>query len=138
VQAVLLPLFVEVALTFVLLFWMGMARVAVVRRGVVRPGDIALGQANWPPRVTQIGNAYHNQLQLPVLFYVLTVLALATRQADLLFVVLAWLFVLSRLAHAYIHVTSNRLSLRFYVFLAGAVILLIMWAIFAARILFAG
>ena len=49
---------------------------------------------------------------MPVLFYVLTVLAVITKQADLLFVLLAWVFVLSRLAHAYIHVTSNDLRLR--------------------------
>jgi hypothetical protein len=135
VQAVLLPLFVQVTLTFALLFWMGSARVAAVRRGEVHQRDIALRQPNWPARTTQVANAYHNQLELPVLFYVLTILALATRQADFLFVVLAWLFVLLRIGHAYVHVTSNRVSLRFYVFLAAAIVLLIMWVIFAARIL---
>jgi hypothetical protein len=134
IQAVLLPLFVEVALTFVLLFWMGGARFAAVRRGDVHPRDIALGQPNWPKRETQIGNAYHNQLELPVLFYVLTVLAIITRHADILFVVLAWLFVVLRLVHVTIHITSNRLVRRFAAFAAGAVVLALMWAIFILRI----
>jgi hypothetical protein len=136
IQAILLPLFVQVALTLFLLFWTGRARVAAVRRGDVHPRDIALRQPNWPTHETQIANAYHNQLELPVLFYVLTILAIITRHADLLFVVLAWLFVVLRLVHAHIHLTSNRLGRRFAVFAASALVLLIMWLIFAVRILF--
>lgn len=135
VQAVLLPLFVQVGLTFVLLFWMGHLRVGALRRGEVKLKDIALGQPAWPGRATQIGNAFHNQLQLPVLFYVLVALALFTKQADLLFVALSWVFVALRIVHAAIHVTTNNVPRRFYAFLAGAIVLVIMWAIFAVRIL---
>lgn len=135
--AILLPVFVQVALTFVLLFWMGGARVACIRRGERRVADIALGQPNWPPRVQQISNAYHNQSQLPVLFYVLVLLALEARKADLLFVALAWLFVLSRIVHAAIHTTSNHVGRRFQAFLFGAVVLLVMWIVFALRVLLA-
>src|SRR5262245_38623627 len=112
IQMILAPLFVQVALTFVLLFWTGGVRVAAVRRGDVHPRDVALRQPNWPKRETQIANAYHNQLELPVLFYLLTVLAIYTKQADLLFVLLAWLFVLLRLAQASIHITSNHMGRR--------------------------
>ncbi|MFL6799354.1 MAG: MAPEG family protein [Xanthobacteraceae bacterium] len=135
IQFVLLPLFVEVGLTFALLIWMGRARFAAVRRGDVRPHDVALREPNWPRHETQISNAYHNQLELPVLFYVLTILAIITRHADVLFLVLAWAFVLSRLAHAYIFVTSNRLNLRFAAFSFGAVVLGVAWLILALRLL---
>lgn len=137
VQEALLPVFVLVGLTFVLMFWMGFARVGALKRKDVRIGDVALGQPNWPPRVMQISNAYHNQFQLPVLFYVLVAFALITRKADLIFVVMAWIFVACRLAHAAIHVTSNRVPVRFYAFLASALVLLLMWIIFAVRILVA-
>jgi len=135
VQIVLMPLFVQVALTFALLFWMAQARVKAVKRKQVKMADIALGQLNWPPRVQQISNSYHSQFQLPVLFYVLTGLAIVTHKADLLFIVLAWLFVLSRLLHAYIHTGTNYIPHRFRAFAAGVFILLAMWAIFALRIL---
>ena len=134
-QAVLLPVFVQVALTFALLFWTGGIRTGAVRRGEVRVRDIALRQPNWPARPTQIANAYQNQLELPLLFYVLVILALFTKQADFLFVALSWVFVLSRVVHAAIFVTSNRVSQRFLAFLVGAVVLLVMWLIFAVRIL---
>jgi hypothetical protein len=135
VQEILAPLFVMVALTFVLLVWMGAVRVAAVRRGEVRVRDIALGQSNWPPRVQQISNCYHNQFQLPVLYYALTILALFLRKADLLFVIMAWVFVVLRIVHAAIHVTSNHVGRRFQAFAAGAVVLLLMWVVFAVRIL---
>ena len=78
-QAMLMPVFAQVALTFVLLFWMQFSRMRAGRRG---PGSRPCGRArepNWPPRVTQIGNAYHNQLETPLLFYVLILLALVTQ-----------------------------------------------------------
>jgi len=135
IQAVLLPVFVQVALTFVLLYWQGYVRVGHTRRCEVKIRDIALRQANWPERATKIGNAFQNQFEIPVLFYVLVAYALLTRKADLVFVVLSWIFVLSRLVHAYIHTTSNRVSRRFFAYSVGTVTLLVMWVIFALRIL---
>jgi hypothetical protein len=135
IQAVLLPLFVEVVLTFVLLYWMAYQRTSALQAGEVRLGDIALRQPNWPVRATQVANAFHNQLELPILFYLLTILAWITRHADLLFVVLAWIFVASRLVQAYIHVTDNDVRQRGLAFIVGAIVLTLMWAIFMIRIL---
>jgi hypothetical protein len=135
IQFVLLPLFVEVALTFVLFFWMAYYRVTLLNKREVHPRDVALREPNWPPHVLQVANAAHNQLEIPVLFYVLTILAVITHHADFLFVVLAWIFVLLRIAHAYIHVTSNRISVRGPVFGLGLLVLMVMWLIFIVRIL---
>ena len=132
---VLLPLFVQVILTFALYCWMAYHRVTSIRSGVVHPRDVALRQPNWPPRVLQIANAAHNQLELPLLFYVLTILSIMTRHADIIFVVLSWVFVLTRLGHAYIHVTSNRVPRRGAIFGVGLLVLMIMWLIFMVRIL---
>jgi hypothetical protein len=135
VQAVLLPLFVEVTLTFVLLIWMAYLRTSALTQGIVRPGDIALREPRWPSRTTQIGNAFHNQLELPVLFYVLTILAWITRHADYLFVVMAWIFVLLRLGQAFVHTTGNDVRRRGAIFGVGALVLALMWLIFMLRLL---
>ena len=135
IRAVLLPLLVEVALTFVLIFWTARVRTAALRSGKAKMKEIALGQPNWPQRAIQIGNSYNSQFQVPVLFYVLTVLAIVTRHADLLFVVMAWLFVTTRLVHAYIHTSTNYVPNRFYAFAAGVIVLLLMWIVFGVRIL---
>ncbi len=132
---ILLPLFVEVALTFVLLFWSGAARIAAVRNKEIHIRDIALRQPNWPQKATQLTNAFENQLELPVLFYVLVILTVFTGKASLVFVALAWVFVATRLGHAAIHVTHNNVPRRFRWYTAGAVALLLMWLLFAVQIL---
>jgi hypothetical protein len=137
IQMILLPLFVEVTLTFVLWFWMALARRQVFVNRTVHPRDIALGQQNWPEKVAQVSNSFRNQFELPVLFYVLTILSIITRHADVIFVVLAWIFVLSRIVHAYIHVTSNQVMQRGAVYGIGAIVLIVMWVIFMIRILLA-
>ena len=132
---ILLPLFVQVVLSLGLYCLMAYHRVGSIRSGTVHPRDIALREPNWPPRVLQVANAAHNQLELPVLFYVLTILAIITKHADVLFVVLSWIFVLARLWHAWVHVTHNRVSIRGPVFGIGLLVLMIMWIIFIVRIL---
>ena len=131
----LLPVFVQVLLTFVLHALMGRERVGSIRRGEVKVRDIALHEPNWTKRGTQFGNAYHNQLELPMLFYVLVAFILITKLGDALLLVLAWIFVLSRIVHAYIHTTSNIVDRRFKVYCVGLVALFAMWLVFAAKIL---
>lgn len=135
VPMVLLPVFVLVLLTLILALWMGYERNRVVYSREVKIKDIALTKENWPEQAKKVSNAYHNQYELPVLFYVLTAFALVTKKADLIFLVLSWVFVISRLVHAYIHTTSNRVSRRFFAYLVGLVVLTIMWIYFAFQIL---
>ena len=136
IQAILAPVFVQVFLTFGLLIFLGRRRFAEIGAGRVRIGEIALGERNWPPKVQAAANAFSNQFEIPMLFFALVPLALVTRKADLLFVVLAWIFVATRAAHATVFVTSNHVPTRFRLFMAGVVVLGVMWLIFAFRILF--
>ena len=136
VASTLLPVFVQVALTFVLLMRLGSGRLRTLSAGNTKVRDIALGESNWPADVTQVGNCFNNQFQLPMLFYVLVVLALFLHKADLLFVIMSWIFVISRIVHAGVHITSNNVNQRFAAYTVGMVVLLLMWAIFAVRILF--
>ena len=135
VQEVLLPLFVEVILTFALLFWLAPLRGRDFSSGVTRLENVALREPNWSQRSLQVGYSYANQFELPVLFYVLTILAWVTRHADLIFVVLAWVFVIFRYLQAYVHVTSNQVRLRGAFFGVSALVLAIMWLIYVVEIL---
>ena len=85
IQMVLLPVFVSVGLTFALLLWTGSAR------GEARAGG-------------ETGFVSHFEL----LFYVLIALALPLRHADLVIVLLSWVFVVTRFVHAGIFVTVER------------------------------
>lgn len=135
VQMVLLPVFVLIGLAFALLLGMAVARTRSLRSGETRFKDIALREPNWSVRATQIANCFSNQFEVPVLFYVLIALALPLRHADLVIVVLSWVFVFTRFVHAGIFVTSNNVPRRGMAWFAGVVVLMAMWIYFALRIL---
>jgi hypothetical protein len=137
VQFVLLPLFVEVLLTFCVMFGMMYFRTSSIRRGETRFESIALREPNWPVRATQFANSYANQFELPLLFYVLTILEIMTHHADLIYVLLAWVFVILRVLQAGVHVTNNDVRFRGAFFGAGALVLFIMWVIYIVRIILA-
>ncbi len=137
VQFVLLPLFVEVLLTFGVMFGMMYHRTSTLQSGETRLQDIALREPNWPVRATQFAYAFSNQFELPVLFYVLTILVIITHHADFIFVLLAWIFVLMRVFQAVVHVTNNNVRFRGAFYGVGALILFIMWVIYIVRIVLA-
>jgi hypothetical protein len=132
---VLLPVFVLVGLTFALLLGMASARSRALAGRETSAKDIALGQPNWPARATKIGDCFKDQFELPLLFYALIALALPLRHADLVIVLLSWVFVVTRFAHAGIFVTSNNVRQRSQVWFAGVLALLVMWLYFALKIL---
>ena len=135
VQMVLLPVFVLVGLAFFLLLWMATARGQAVKGRETSLEDIALGQPNWPTRVAQIGNCFSNQFEIPLLFYALIAIALPLHKTDLFIVLMSWVFVVTRLIHAGVFVTSNNVRQRGLVWFAGALVLLAMWIYFALKIL---
>lgn len=124
VQMILLPVFVLVGLAFVLLFGM-----AGARTGAMKSGE------GWSARANQFGDCFSNQFEIPVLFYVLIALGLPLRKIDLVLVLLSWVFVVTRFAHAGIFVTSNNIRHRASAWLAGVIVLLAMWLYFALKIL---
>ena len=135
VQMVLLPVFVLVGLAFFLLLWMATARGQAVKGRETSLKDIALGQPNWPTKVAQIGDCFSNQFEIPVLFYALIAIALPLHKADLFIVLMSWVFVVTRLLHAGVFVTSNNVRQRGLVWFSGVLVLLAMWLYFALRIM---
>ena len=135
IATVLLPLFAEMLLTFALMLGMMYFRTSSLHRGETRFEQIALREPNWPVRATQFAYAFSNQFEVPVLFYILTILAIITHHADIVFLVLAWIFVILRIMQAYVHVTNNNVRWRGGFYGVGALVLLAMWIIFIVRIL---
>jgi hypothetical protein len=134
----MIPVFVQVALTFYLLIAMGRARIATVRRKEVRLRDFTYGGDIWPDSVKPVTNSYHNQFQLPVLFYAAVLFALVLGTVSTVFVGLAWLFVASRIVHAIVYIRFNDVVRRFRSFIAGLGILIAMWVLLAFELLARG
>jgi hypothetical protein len=72
---------------------------------------------------------------VPVLFYVLCAALVLTGGSTPGFVTAAWTYVALRAVHSLIHVTYNRVTHRFLVYVASTLLLFGMWAAFVARIL---
>jgi hypothetical protein len=119
VQGILFPVFVLVGLTFLLLFSTAASRRSWFTWGGAGPDNA--------------GAAIYDPLQLVTLFYVVVALALPLRQADLVMVVLAWVFVATRLIYAGVPSLSERQ--RSLAYIIGALVLLAMWVYFALKIL---
>lgn len=124
---ILYPVFVQVGLTFVLFFQMGFERLKAYKAGTVTRGDHAGHKPVWPERAGVVSNAFHNQLELPMLFYAGVAFTILAGGVDHIAVALAWGFALSRLVHGAIHVTYNHVPHRFLAYAVGAVFLLLLW-----------
>ena len=136
-QHLLLPAFVQVALTVYVLMRQGQGRVRAVRSGQVKRSDVD-NKSAYSEAVQKFANNYVSQFELPVLFYVVLLFALATGSVDGVLIGLAWAFVGSRLVHSLVHTGSNRIATRFKVFVAGLVFLVGMWAWFGLRLFVIG
>jgi len=131
--ALLFALLVQSAIALVLLWVLGSVRLPLIAAGKVHVGAIAVSRQGWPENERKFSNAFDNQFQLPVLFYVFCLVAVYLGptwfEAGL-----AWVFVLSRIVHAAIHVTSNHVVHRFTAYAIGMGLLVIFWLDIAARL----
>ena len=137
IQHLLLPAFVQFALTVYVLTRMGQGRVRAVRSGQVKYSEVDT-KSVYSESVQKFANNYQSQFELPVLFYAVLAFALATERVDFVLIGLAWAFVGARFAHSFVHTGSNRIATRFKVFVAGLVFLVGMWAWFGLRLFVIG
>jgi hypothetical protein len=80
-----------------------------------------------PDEIRVVTRNFINLFEVPVLFYVVTLMTYVTHAVTYWMVALAWLFVVLRYAHTFIHLTSNDVIVRFSLYLASGVVLLLMW-----------
>lgn len=130
VAAVLLQGLLTLATLGVLSF----VRVQLLKAGAVRAADVVLSREPWPAKAKQASNTFDNQFQLPVLFYVASLVALWLGPT-LIELALAYVFVVTRYVHAAIHITSNNVVRRFAAYTTGLVVLCVFWADLLVRTL---
>ena len=136
IHELLLPGLAMIAITVLAWLRLYQLRFAEMARRRIDPQSIALSaQKDAGLADTRGADNFNNQFQLPVLFYVAVLVAHATGQAGELFVQLAWAFVITRLVHALIQWTYNRVVHRFAMYAIGALILWWMWGLIALGVL---
>jgi len=120
------PVLAQVFLTLAMFILLGARKAKAVKAGQVNRQQAALDNRVWPKDVVKVSNNIANQFEVPVLFYVLCLVLHSLHAVGTAAVVLAWFFVVSRYAHAYVHVYSNYVPVRMRLFMVGCVVLLAM------------
>ena len=113
------PMVFQAGLMVLVAFWLVWARVGSVVRGKVDMRDVA--KNGWQGWIKQAGDSYGNQYELPILFFVFCFILFLTNSVTPLAVGLAWFFAISRIVHAFVHLTFNHITTRFLVFFTGAI-----------------
>lgn len=123
----LYPLFIQVLLTFSVGLLAFKARISAVKSGQVPPSYFKHNQGKAPEVMLRWGDHYQNQFELPVLFYALIGLLLATEINHWSYLAGAWLFVISRIVHSFIHIKTNHVLHRMRAFSVGFYTLFGLW-----------
>ncbi|MFQ5437657.1 MAG: MAPEG family protein [Paracoccaceae bacterium] len=123
----LVSVFLQVGLTFFAMIRVALLRVRAVKSGAAKIGDIALSSAHYPEAARRHGNNLANQFEFPVLLYVAVILAAQFNVSSMPFALACLAYVVTRILHRFIHVTTNDVVQRFQVFLTGIVLLALAW-----------
>ena len=122
------PMFALVLLTFVVGGITFVARIQSVRTGQVKISYYKTMQAaDVPEALIKKSNNFTNLFQVPTLFYAAGCLILILGIENNFIIVLSWLFVISRAAHSYIHITYNHILHRIIAFMIGNFCVLLLW-----------
>jgi len=128
------PVLAQVFLTLVMFIVLGARKAKAVKAGKVNRQQAALDNRVWPEDVVKVSNNIANQFEVPILFYILCIVLYSINAAGIVACVLAWLFVISRYAHAWVHVGSNYVPVRMRLFMVGCLVLLVMLAVAAWKL----
>ena len=120
-----------VALTTIVGGLMLFTRVIEMRRKRIHP-QAAATSVLMAARLENVQPAdnFRNLFEVPVLFYALVAIALATRHVPVWLVTCAWLYVVLRVLHSAIHCSYNKVYHRLAVFMASFGLLIGMWVYF--------
>ena len=131
--AIFWPMIVQAFLTIAVYFMLFFRRKSAVSAGEASLGDFRKPGTE-PDRSSAVVKNLANQFELPVLFYAVCLSLYVTNGANWLAVIIAWVFAVSRIIHAAVHLGGNDLRLRAPAFAAGLVAVLLLWIMLAFHV----
>lgn len=135
-KLILYPIFPLLALTVYTLFRTFILRVNAVKSGEVSHTFYRLYNNGEEPAACQASSRHlSNLLEIPPLFYITCLLIYVTGINSAALLSCAWLFVLSRFIHSYVHLGSNRLKHRYKIFFISILLLAILWSMCLVEII---
>ena len=127
-EHIFFPVITLILGTLVFTAIMGITRLKAARSGAVdyRIFKLYRNRQNMPDNMLKMNNHYDNLMTMPILFYLIVTMIYVTRNVDNAFIILAWVYVVTRLVHSFIHLGQNHPLKRFFTFGAGVIILFAM------------
>ncbi len=125
-ELILWPVLGQILMSQLLYIPLVKRKFAAVRNKQVDRKKASLNPDAWTEDVQKVNNNLRNQFETPILFIALCLIFYVTEQVGIAVVVLAWLYVASRLAHMAVHITTNYVPLRMRFFGIGLFIQLVM------------
>lgn len=133
--SLLYPVFALAGWTGLVLLLIPIVRVRAGLRQQIVPDDFKYGEsASVPAHVRLPNRNYMNLLELPVLFYVVSLLLYVTDGASAPALGLAWTYVALRVAHSLIHLSYNHVIHRLVAFATSNVVLVALWVCAALHV----
>lgn len=126
---ILVPLITLVLWSFVMWAWLYATRIPAITKNRIifdphRPNEEF--HAQLPAQVRWKADNYNNLMEQPTLFYAVALTLALLGEGAGLNAALAWLYVGLRIAHSLVHAIVNAIMLRFAIFMAASVVLLVM------------
>ena len=121
-------------LTFGVLILIPIRRFRAGAAGQIVADDFKFGESgNVPGHVSIPNRSLMNLLELPMLFYVGSLMFFVTGKVDGPVLTVAWVYVALRVVHCAIHLTYNNVRHRLIPYALSNVVLLTYWVLFFLR-----
>ena len=128
-QQFLTPVLALILWTFVIWALMYVRRIPAMNKINKNPQKFIEDKSLWdkmPAGATNVADNYNHLHEQPVIFYALMFYLSLSHQGDNIYMYLAWGYVVLRIVHSLVQVTSNIVMARFSIFAIGSVLLIIM------------
>jgi len=129
------PVLAQLIIPLLVLLLNGKRKSADVKSGLFDREKAAMDNEAWSKPVVLTSKNLANQFQLPVIFYTLCLILAGIDAVSVVTLVTAWIFVITRYIHAYVHVTTNYVPVRMRVFVIGAIDLMLLFILSVAAMI---
>lgn len=133
-KAIFYPMLGMAALTFGVVTLLAKRRVAAISSGETKNPAFFRTFSGESPEPVSVQTAQRNLINLfemPMLFYPACIAAGLMDKVDTVTLSLAWAYVALRLMHTLVHVTRNRVGIRFKIFSLSNLPLMALWVYIA-------
>ncbi len=126
---ILLPVLALISWTCVMFFWLYLTRIPAINNAKIDLQSIKIAgtiKGKLPVNIEAVADNYNHLMEHPTIFYAMCFYLAIIGHVDSIQIILAWTYVVLRIAHSLIQNTVNIVLLRFAIFATSGLVLVIM------------